>query len=107
MTIDLTQIILAVVTLLFGLLTRYAIPYIKEKLDTNAIELFRIAVKTAVYAADQLYTSGQGQEKKQYVIDLLRKSGYDIDDKAIEGIIREDVNALIESMVKEMNLAEK
>ena len=104
MTIDLTQIIIGVITILFALLTRYAIPYAKEKLNTNQMELLRIAVKTFVYAADQIYTSEQGQEKKAYVIKLLRENGYDVDDKAVEGKIRSEVDALIESMVKELKI---
>ena len=104
MTIDLTQIILGVITLIFALLTRCAIPYAKEKLNTNQMELLRIAVKTFVYAADQIYSSDQGQEKKQYVIKLLRENGYDVDDKAVEGKVKSEVDALIESMVKELKL---
>ena len=98
--IDLTQIILAVATLIFGLLMRYVIPMIKNKLDGNQIELLRIAVKTAVYAAEQLYGSKQGQEKLQYVIDLLYKQGFIVNKNQVEDSIR----AMIESFVKELNM---
>lgn len=50
MTIDLTQIILSVITLLFCVLTRYVIPNIKAKTNANQMELIRAAVKSAVYA---------------------------------------------------------
>lgn len=100
MTIDLTQIILAVITLLFGILMRYVIPNIKSKASAEQMELLRIAVKTAVYAAEQLYGSKQGQEKLQYVIDLLYKQGYIVDKTQIE----DQTRALIEAMVKELNL---
>ena len=60
MQIDLTQIILAVITLIFGILMRYVIPQAKSKLNTDQMELLRIAVKTAVYAAEQMYNSNQG-----------------------------------------------
>ena len=53
--IDLTQIILAIITLIFALLMRYVIPSVKEKLNGNQLEMLQIAVKTAVYAAEQLY----------------------------------------------------
>ena len=104
MTIDLTQIILAVITLIFGVLMRYVIPAAKEKLNADQLEGLRIAVKVGVYAAEQLYNSDQGQAKKQYVLDYLRKSGYLIDDAEIEGKTSEMVNALIEAMVKELHL---
>ena len=100
MTIDLTQIILAVITLIFGLLMRYVIPVAKEKLDSNQMELLRIAVKTAVYAADMIYNSDQGKEKKEYVIKLLAEQGYILDPTQIE----EKTNALIEAMVKELKI---
>ena len=43
-TIDLTPIILSVITLIFGLLMRYVIPAAKEKLNGNQMEMLRIAV---------------------------------------------------------------
>ena len=98
--IDLTQIILAVATLIFGILMRYVIPAVKQKLSDNQLEFLRIAVKTAVYAAEQLYGSKQGQEKLKYVIDLLYQQGYVIDKNKVEDSIR----ALIESAVKELSL---
>ena len=98
--IDLTQIILAVITLLFGLLMKYIIPQAKSKMSSDQYELFKAAVKTAVYAAEQLYGSKQGQRKLQYVIDLLFKEGYIIDKEKVEDSTR----ALIEAMVKELEL---
>lgn len=98
--IDLTQIILAVLTIVFSLLMRYVIPWVKQKLDDNQLEFLRIAVKTAVYAAEQLYGSKQGQEKLKYVIDMLYQQGYIVDKNNIEATTR----ALIESIVKELNL---
>ena len=99
-TIDLTPIILSVITLIFGLLMRYVIPAAKEKLSGNQMEMLRIAVKTAVYAAEQLYNSSQGQEKLHYVVDLLYKQGYIVDPEKIEDTTR----ALIEAFVKELHI---
>ena len=98
--IDLTQIILAVITLLFGLITRYVIPYAKAKLNANQMESLTIAVKTAVYAAEMLYNSEQGKEKKAYVIKLLADQGYILDTSAVEAT----TDALIEAMVKELKI---
>lgn len=100
MTIDLTQIILAVITLLFGLLMRYVIPNIKAKTSANQLELIRAAVKSAVYAVEQLYKSKPGQEKKLLVIQFLKEQGYILDDVQIE----DKINYLIEEFVKELNL---
>lgn len=99
-TIDLTQILIAILTLLFGLLTRYVIPAIKDKTSADQMELLRVAVKTAVYAAEQLYGSNAGQAKLQYVINLLAEQGYIVDKDNVENTTR----ALIEAFVKELNM---
>ena len=96
MQIDLTQIILAVITLIGGLVTRYLIPWIKGKLDERKMEIFNGLIKTGVYAAEMLYTSDQGKAKKAYVQSLLRDNGYDIDTMAVD--------ALIEATVKELKI---
>lgn len=103
MTIDLTQIILAVITLLFGVLMRYVIPNIKAKTNANQMEIIRAAVKSAVYAVEQLYKSKPGQEKKQLVIEFLKEQGYILDDTQIEN----NINYLIEEIVKELNIEQK
>ena len=100
MTIDLTQIILAVITLLFGLLMRYVIPSIKAKTNENQLALIRAAVKTAVYAVEQLYKSKPGQEKKELVLQFLREQGFDLDDEQIE----QTIDWTIEEIVKSLNI---
>ena len=57
MTIDLTQIILAVITLIGGLVARYVIPWIKGKLDERQYDVFNGLVRVGVYAAEMLYNS--------------------------------------------------
>ena len=105
MTIDLTQIILAVITLIGGIVARYVIPWLKSKLDTRQQELLLAFIRTGVYAAEQIYTADQWQEKKQYVLNLLRKNGYEIDDKEVEGKVDDTIDALIEAMVKELKIS--
>lgn len=100
MQIDLTQIILTVLTLIFALLMWYLIPVAKEKLSTDQLEVLRAAVKTGVYAAEQLYTSDQGKEKLKYVVDLLYQQGFIVNPSHVEDTTR----ALIEAMVKELKL---
>ena len=103
MEINLTQIILAVVTLLFGLLMRYVVPSLKNNLDNNQMQLLRIAVRTAVYAAEQLYNSDQGKEKLEYVINLLAEQGYIIDVENVTDTMR----AQIEAFVKELHIVQQ
>ena len=96
MTIDLTQIILAIITLIGGLIARYLIPWIKEKLDERQYSVFYSLVKIGVYAAKQIFTADQWKEKKQYVVDLLKDNGYEVDSMVVD--------ALIESTVKELKI---
>ena len=96
MTIDLTQIILAIITLIGGLIARYVIPWLKDRLDERKYNVFLGLVKTGVFAADQLFNSDQGKEKKQYVVDLLKENGYTVNTVSID--------ALIEATVKELKI---
>lgn len=96
MTIDLTQIILAIITLIGGLIARYVIPWIKDKLSDRQYNVFASLVRIGVFAAEQLYDSNQGEAKKKYVLDLLKENGYEIDSMAVD--------ALIEATVKELKI---
>ena len=91
---NILQVALGIVSIL---VTGILIPWIrtkttKEKLE-NALAIADIAVK----AAEQIYReSGQGVIKKKYVINFIKKSGLKLTD--------EEINALIEAAVKELNL---
>ena len=96
MTIDLTQIILAIITLIGGIIARYLIPWIKDKLTDHQYEVFNGLVRTGVYAAEQLFSSEQWREKKAYVVNLLKENGYTVDETAVD--------ALIEATVRELRI---
>lgn len=96
MTIDLTQIILAVITLIGALITRYLIPWIKEKTNEKQFEALKLLAKVGVYAAEQLFSTTEWKEKKQYVLDFLKQNGYEVDAPAVD--------ALIESLVRELRI---
>ena len=96
MTIDLTQIILAIITLIGAVITRYLIPWIKEKTSERQFEALKLLAKVGVYAAEQLFSTEQWKEKKQYVLDFLKQNGYEIDAPAVD--------ALIESLVRELRI---
>ena len=97
MTIDLTQIILAIITLVGGIVVRYLIPYLKEKTTNEQQQLLSQMIDIGVYSAEQIYTgTGLGAEKKRYVKDLLQQAGYDVD--------LAEVNAAIEAAVKGLKI---
>lgn len=97
---NITPIITGILALLSTILTIVVIPYIKQKTTTTQQEQIAAVIKTAVYAAEQLFKgTGRGQEKKEYVVNYLHSLGIevDIDD------ITDNLNVLIEATVKEMN----
>jgi len=96
MTIDLTQIILAIITLIGALITRYLIPWIKSKTSEKQYDALKTLARVGVYAAEQIFTTEQWKEKKQYVVDLLEQNGYLVDTTAVD--------ALIESIVRELRI---
>ena len=96
MTIDLTQIILAIITLIGALITRYLIPWLKNKLTDHQYDALRVLVRTGVFAAEQMFKSEEWKEKKQYVVDLLLENGYTVDETAVD--------ALIEATVRELRI---
>ena len=96
MTIDLTQIILAIITLIGGIVARYVIPWIKTKLTDHQYDVFNGLVRVGVYAAEQIFTTEQWQDKKTYVVNLLKENGYEVDTTAVD--------ALIEATVRELRI---
>ena len=98
MTIDLTQIATALIALIVALISKYVIPWIKSKTDVEngkATEaqsrLIQLAIDTAVGAAEQTYNSDQGQQKKSYVLGLLRGQGFDVDTAAFDAAVENAV----------------
>lgn len=91
MNIDYTELLQALIALLATMITTFLIPYIKKKLSTEKVEELSNWVGIAVKAAEQIYGSKTGTEKKEYVLSFLNSKGikFDVD----------EVSALIESEV--------
>lgn len=87
--IDLTPIFEAILALLAALVTYKLIPWIKSKTTAEQQALLTATVKTLVYAAEQLYGAGKGDEKLQYVKQKLQEKGFDVDVDAIEAAVKE------------------
>lgn len=94
MHIDLTELLVAIITLLVGLAAKYAIPYLKEKYGEAKLNNVAKWVKIAVGAAEMIYTeSGMGKQKKEYVLEFLNKKGFTVDYDALDNLIE---NAVLE-----------
>ena len=94
MKIDITQIVVALIGLLSAILTGFLVPWIKSKIGVNNDKitdnqrmLLKLAIETAVTAAEQIYKSDEGQKKKAYVIGLLENQGFTVDSAALDAAV--------------------
>ena len=96
-------ILQCVLVVVAGLITRYVVPWLKTKLDSEKFNTLELWIKAAVTAAEQVFCgSSKGNEKKAYVIDAIKKY---LDSKGLK-ITDEQLNILIEAAVKELNLSQ-
>ena len=84
---DLTPIFNALIALIAGLISAFAIPWLKTKTTESQWNAMTSTVQHAVMAAEQLFSSGQGQQKKQYVMDYLGSKGFTVDEAVLEGTV--------------------
>lgn len=89
--IDYTELMQAIIALISVLITTFLVPLLKKKLSAEKLEELKKWVGIAVNAAEQLYGSKTGQQKKEYVVAFLLSKGivFDVD----------EVNAMIEAEV--------
>ena len=92
--IDLTPVLQAVITLLAALITYRLIPWIRARTTEQQQANLSAMASTLVYAAEQLFGANSGTDKLNYVTDILRKRGYDVDSQ--------EVLATIEAAVHQM-----
>lgn len=96
---DITQIVSLVIAVMGLILTAVFMPYIKAKVSSEKLSTVYTIVKIAVNAAEQIFGSRMGQQKKQYVIDYLAAEGLYVDADVIES----ELNAMIEAAVYELS----
>lgn len=100
MKIDVTQIILGLITILVGLAEAFLIPWLKEKVGNEKLAKIVDTIDIFVAAAEQIAARDgyDGAWKKQHVIELLEKNGYTVDetiDEYIEAAVIKLHNELI------------
>lgn len=86
-TIDLTPILQAVIALLAAIITAKLIPWIKSKTTAQQQSALMTTVHILVYAAEQIYGAGKGEEKLDYVCNQLRERGYEVNRAEIEATV--------------------
>lgn len=88
MTIDLTQVVIAALTLIFGCISAFLIPFLKSKLTAEQLSTVKFWVNIAVEAAEMIYVgTGRGQEKKEYVLKFLNSKGFSLNMEEIDNLI--------------------
>lgn len=97
-------IIKSILAVLSIVLTYYIVPWLKSMYDTTTDEKFKEFVNRAVRAAEQTFKEEKsGPKKKEYVMRCAKKwlsdNGLDLPDEAL--------NALIESLVYDLNSAKE
>ena len=93
--IDLTPIIELVISVFSLVASFYIIPWLKQKLNAEKTQKLQAWAQIAVRAAEQLYGSKTGQQKKDYAVSFLLSKGlvFDVD----------EVTAMVESEVHKLN----
>ena len=89
--IDYTELIQTIIALASVLVTTFVIPLLKRKLSSEKLEELKKWAGIAVKAAEQIYGSKAGQQKKEFVVSFMLSKGivFDVD----------EVNAAIEAEV--------
>ena len=92
MTIDLTTVLGAVITLAVAIVSAVVIPLLKRKLGDEKYSEIQRWVKVAVQAAEQLFSgSGRGEEKLDYVLKFLESKGFTLDAASLRNLIESAV----------------
>ena len=90
--IDLTVVVTAVISLLAAWVTAQVIPWIKVHTTAEQMRVIKALVRTAVYAAEQLFKEhGQGKEKKAFAKARVEAEAFKTDDAHIDAWIEEAV----------------
>ena len=75
-----------------SIITTYLIPWIKKNASAKTQESIKLWTCIAVQAAEQIYGSKQGAQKKKFVLDYLSGKGIKADDAQLEAAVYELIN---------------
>ena len=94
MNIDYTELMQAIIALVSVLITTFLIPLLKKKLSAEKIEELKKWIGIAVTAAEQLYGSKTGQQKKEFVLSFLIDKGIVFDAAEVAAMLEAEVYKL-------------
>lgn len=99
MTINITGIILGILEIVVTAAIVYLIPmakeYIRSKLTERQYSDLEYFASILVDAAEQKYVGEKmGKEKKEYVLNLLREKGFEVNEDELDAFIEASVKRL-------------
>lgn len=101
---NITHIIELAILLVFAIISAFVVPVLKQKLGQDKLNKILTYVEIAVTAADQLFNTDQGQEKKEYVLAYLNaeleRLGLTVDMETLENMIEAQV-LILHNQLKE------
>ena len=92
--IDLTEILELVLTIISICISTFLLPWLRSKANEQKQKEINNWVKIAVTAAQQLFSSEQTSEKKEYVMNWLNQKGITFDTNKIDAMIEASVYEL-------------
>ncbi len=103
-SVDLTQIILAVIAVLGGIVEYFLIPLLKQKTSEKTYNIILLVCETAVYFAQQWYYNEDGEIKKQHALEYaqseLASRGIEVDMQLVSDCIEAEVRKMKNAMQK-------
>ena len=100
----LIKIIGAILTIIVTLVSAYVVPFVKAKIGESNYALLISYIGIGVRCAEQLYTTEQWAEKKQYVLDYTKG----LVDKVVHIKLTDaELDTLIEGVVNEVKHCDK
>lgn len=94
MEFDFTNLIECIVTLLSAVATAFIVPYLRQRLSDEKQQKLQFWVQVAVAAAEQIFGSKTGQQKKDYVVTFLLSKGIVVDVDEVTALIESEVYKL-------------
>ena len=96
--INLTQIIIAIIALIFSIITGYLSPWIKSNTNEHTYKILEMACQSAVFFAEQWYKCDDGEKKKEeaikYVENWLKERNIKIDGNLIADTIEAELKKI-------------
>jgi hypothetical protein len=86
--IDLTPLLQAILSLCVSLITMFLIPWLRSKYSAEQRQRIAAVYQTIVYAAEQIFGAGRGNEKLDWATIQLEAKGMTVDRAILEAEVR-------------------